>query len=32
MLDRGLGLLGSEEGFSPAKTEAEGELEVGQVC
>lgn len=31
VLDRGLGLLGSEEGLSPARTEAYGELEVGQV-
>lgn len=30
-LDGGLGLLGSEEGLSPARTETEGELEVGQV-
>lgn len=31
VLDRGLGLLGSKEGLSPARTEAYGELKVGQV-
>lgn len=31
VLDGGLVLRGSEEGLSPARTEAEEDLEVGQV-